>query len=115
MTTVPQVNLCRVADLATQPCMASWAESEEKQDKQAAWLKFFKDLQIPLRGALSPNRGLFDDCPLQIRCEAVRAHCKAKQAVQHCCQLKLHLQLVSSFLESSFAARACFNAALSLD
>ncbi|CAL1149286.1 unnamed protein product, partial [Cladocopium goreaui] len=74
--------------------------SEQRGPRVDAWIRFFKDLDA-FRGALSTNRGLFDRCPLRIRCEALRQHWRCPRALQHCCQLKLHLETFSEFLEGS--------------
>eukprot|EP00435_Cladocopium_sp_Y103_P002497 s896_g1.t1 len=74
--------------------------SMERGPRIDAWIQFFKDLDA-FRGALSTNRGLLDSCPLRIRCEALRMHCKVPRVLQHCCQLKLHLETFSEFLEGS--------------
>mmetsp|Transcript_62768 Transcript_62768/g.119221 ORF Transcript_62768/g.119221 Transcript_62768/m.119221 type:complete len:1348 (-) Transcript_62768:154-4197(-) len=45
-----------------------------------AWLRFLGELNDPLKELLSPNRGLFDSVPFQLRAEAVRGHCRDRDA-----------------------------------
>ncbi|CAE7624097.1 unnamed protein product, partial [Symbiodinium sp. CCMP2456] len=64
-------------------------------------LRFFSDMEHCLRGALSPNRGLFDTWPLQVRAEAVRAHCcQAKSGTSSCAHILTRLEVLSAHLES---------------
>ena len=56
-------------------------------------VRFFKGLETHVRAALSPNRGLFDRSAWPVRCEAVRQHCRETRVANHCCQLRLHLEV----------------------
>ncbi|CAK9087418.1 unnamed protein product [Durusdinium trenchii] len=72
----------------------------EKELQVTAWVHFFKGLETHVRAALSPNRGLFDRSAWPVRCEAVRQHCRETRVANHCCQLRLHLEVFAEFLES---------------